>query len=131
MLRALAAAVITAAVLVPAADAQVLGGRPRGCPQRYCGCATSLKVFGRIRPELNLAANWLRKFPRTTPAPGMVAARGGHAMVLLEDRGRDRNGRRQWLVYDPNSGHGLTREHVRSIAGFAVVNPHARLAGLR
>jgi hypothetical protein len=111
-------------------QAHVIGGRPAGCPRQYCGCGTSIKIFGRIRPELNLAANWVRKFPRTAPAPGMVAARLGHAMVLLEDRGRDRHGRPQWLVYDPNSGKGLTREHVRSLAGFTVVNPHLQLAGL-
>jgi hypothetical protein len=28
-----------------------------------------------------------------------------------------------WLVHDGNSGHGLTREHVRSISGYTVVNP--------
>jgi hypothetical protein len=28
-----------------------------------------------------------------------------------------------WLVHDGNSGHGLTREHVRSINGYTLVNP--------
>jgi hypothetical protein len=102
---------------------QVVGGRPAGCPRQYCGCGTSLKIFGRIRPELNLASNWLRKFPRTAAAPSMVAARAGHVMVLLEHVGGDK-----WKVWDSNSGGGLTRIHVRSIRGFAVVNPHATLA---
>lgn len=102
------------------AQGTVVGGRPAGCPHRFCGCAASIKLFGRIRPELNLAANWLRKFPRTSPAPLMAAARAGHVMVLLEHAGGD-----QWKVYDGNSGGGRIRIHVRSIRGFAVVNPHA------
>jgi hypothetical protein len=32
-------------------------------------------------------------------------------------------GGNKWLVHDGNSGHGLTREHVRSISGYTVVNP--------
>src|SRR5690242_11383198 len=55
---------------------RIVGGRPAGCPSAFCGCGAALRVFGRIVPELNLAANWLR-FPRTSPAPGMVAARRG------------------------------------------------------
>jgi hypothetical protein len=102
---------------------QILGGRPTGCPRRYCACALAIKLFGKINPHLNLASNWLRKFPRTSPAPMMVAARSGHAMQLLEHVGADK-----WKVWDANSGKGLTRIHVRSIRGFAVVNPHARLA---
>ncbi|HWM47931.1 MAG TPA: hypothetical protein VNR11_13585 [Xanthobacteraceae bacterium] len=105
--------------------ASVVGGRPAGCPRRFCGCGASLKLFGRIIPELNLASNWLRKFPRTAPAPNMAAARPGHVMVLLEHMGGD-----QWKVYDANSGGGRTRIHVRSIRGFAVVNPHTSVARL-
>jgi hypothetical protein len=101
-------------------DAQVIGTRPAGCPRTYCGCATSIKLFGKIRPELNLAANWLRKFPRTTPRPGVPAARSGHVMVLLEHVAGDK-----WKVWDANSGGGLTRIHVRSIRGFAAVDPGA------
>lgn len=98
-------------------------GRPAQCPRRYCGCSLSLKLFGKIIPTLNLAANWIRTFPRTQPAPGMVAARRGHVMLILSHvQGRN------YVVYDPNSGGGLTREHVRSIAGFTVVNPYSRMA---
>lgn len=103
--------------------ATVVGRRPPGCPQRYCGCALSLKYFGRIVPALNLALNWARRFPRTAPAPGMVAARSGHVMMLKEHRRGP-----IWLVYDPNSGGGKTRLHERSIAGFTVVNPRAAVA---
>ncbi|WP_247780053.1 hypothetical protein [Bradyrhizobium sp. 170] len=38
--------------------AQVDGGRPAGCPRSFCGCGASIRVFGRIVPGLNLAANW-------------------------------------------------------------------------
>lgn len=98
--------------------AQIIGGRPHGCPFRFCGCGASLHIFGRIIPALNLAANWLR-FPRTEPAPGMAAARRGHVFVLE----RHISGR-VWLVHDSNSGRGRTRLHPRSIAGYQIVNPH-------
>ena len=101
-----------------ASRSEVVGGRPSGCPHAFCGCGASLHVFGRIIPSLNLAANWLR-FPRTSPAPGMVAARRGHVFVLEQSLG---NG--LWLVHDSNSGRGLTRLHARSLAGYAIVNPH-------
>lgn len=98
---------------------RVVGGRPRGCPRRYCGCGASLHIFGRIIPSLNLAANWLR-FPRAAPAPGMVAARRGHVFVL-----RRHISGKTWLVWDANSGRGKTRIHPRSIAGFTIVDPRA------
>jgi hypothetical protein len=75
-------------------------------------------VFGRVVPELNLAANWLR-FPRTAPAPGMVAARRGHVFVLEQHVGGD-----LWMAYDANSGGHATRIHARSLRGYTVVNPH-------
>lgn len=98
----------------------VIGSRPAGCPRAYCGCSASLYLFGKIRADLNLAANWLRKFPRAAPAPRMAAARPGHVFVLVEHKGGS-----NWLVHDGNSGRGLTRLHVRSIAGYTVVNPHS------
>ena len=99
------------------AVAEVLGGRPPGCPSRFCGCGASLHLFGRIIPSFNLAANWLR-FPRTAPAPKMVAARRGHVFVLEQHiKGN------KWLVHDSNSGGRRTRLHARSIAGYAIVNP--------
>ncbi|SDJ14619.1 hypothetical protein SAMN05444171_2493 [Bradyrhizobium lablabi] len=97
----------------------VSGRRPSGCPRSFCGCGASLRVFGRIVPELNLAANWLR-FPRTAPAPGMVAARHGHVFVLEQHVAGD-----TWMAYDANSGGHTTRIHARSLRGYTVVNPRA------
>jgi hypothetical protein len=113
-------AIRTATVSEPYERGEVIGGRPAGCPQRYCGCGASLKLFGRIRPELNLASNWTRLFPRADAAPNMAAVRYGHVMVLLSHVGGS-----EWLVYDANSGYGLIREHVRSIQGYVIVNPSA------
>jgi len=103
--------------------AGVIGGRPHGCPHAFCGCEASLYLFGRIIPSLNLAANWIRQFPRAHPAPGMAAARNHHVMVLISHVGGS-----DWLVHDGNSGGHKTREHVRSIAGYIVVDPRARTA---
>ncbi len=97
----------------------VVGSRPAGCPHQFCGCEASRYVFGKVRPELNLASNWA-KFPRSTPASGMVAVRNHHVMVLIRHEGG-----KNWLVHDGNSGKGLTREHVRSISGYIIVNPHS------
>lgn len=98
--------------------ARVIGGRPAGCPSRFCGCGASLHLFGRIIPALNLAANWLR-FPRAAPAPKMAAARRGHVFVLERHIAGN-----TWLVFDANSGGRRTRIHPRSIAGYTIVNPH-------
>ena len=97
----------------------IIGHRPSGCPHRFCGCEASLYKFGKIIADLNLASNWIRKFPRTVAAPGMAAARSGHVMILMSHvSGSD------WLVHDGNSGGGLTREHVRSISGYVIVDPN-------
>jgi hypothetical protein len=104
---------------VDVADSQIVSGRPSGCPRSFCGCGAALRVFGRIVPELNLAANWLR-FPRTSPAPGMVAARHGHVFVLEQHVAGD-----TWMAYDANSGGHATRIHPRSLRGYIVVNPRA------
>lgn len=98
---------------------RVVGGRPAGCPRSFCGCGASIRVFGRIVPGLNLAANWLR-FPRTAPAPGMVAARRGHVFVLEHHLQGD-----TWMAYDANSGGRATRIHARSLRGYTIVNPRA------
>lgn len=92
---------------------------PTGCPVRlFCACGAAVRVFGAPIRSLWAAASWF-KFPRTSPAPGMVAVRPHHVFVLEADLG---NGR--WRVYDANSGGGATRVHARSIAGYAIVNPH-------
>lgn len=98
----------------------VLGGRPAGCPHRYCGCGLSLHFFGRVVPGLSLAINWARKFPLAAPAPRMAAVRPGHVMGLESHVEGS-----LWLVYDANSGGGLTRLHVRDIRGYSIHNPHA------
>lgn len=98
---------------------QVVGGRPAGCPRSFCGCSAAIRVFGHVVPELNLASNWLR-FPRTAPAPGMVAARRGHVFVLEHQISGD-----MWMAYDANSGGHATRLHARSLRGYAIVNPRA------
>jgi hypothetical protein len=101
----------------------VVGGRPAGCPYEFCGCEASRYVFGEIRRELNLASNWIRKFPHAQPAGGMAAVRNHHVMILMSHvDGKD------WLVHDGNSGSHLTREHVRSIAGYVIVDPHGSRA---
>lgn len=100
---------------------------PYPCPRRaFCGCGASVKVFGESRRDLWLARAWYR-FPRSQPAPGTVAVRRHHVFVLLSHVSGS-----TWLVYDANSGGRKTRVHHRSIAGWAIVNPHgSRLASAR
>lgn len=91
---------------------------PSGCPSRaFCGCGASVRVFGRPVRDLWLASNWF-KFPRTSPAPGMVAVRRHHVFVLEAHQAGN-----VWTVYDANSGGRRTRIHPRSIAGYVIVNP--------
>lgn len=97
--------------------ASVVGGRPSGCPRAYCGCASARYVGLPNRDgRWNLARNWLR-FPRAAPAPGMAVVRRGHVAIIIGGGGRG-----GYLMYDPNSGRGLTRIHTRALFG-AVVNP--------
>jgi hypothetical protein len=103
-------------------DERIVNGRPPGCPHAFCGCEASLFKFGRIIPELNLASNW-RRFPRAAPAPGMAAVRSGHVMILQQQVSGN-----VWNVHDGNSGGHATREHARSIAGYAIVDPSSALA---
>jgi len=98
-------------------EEKVVSGRPSGCPHAFCGCEASLYRFGRIIPQLNLASNW-RRFPRAAPATGMAAVRSGHIMILQQHVAGD-----VWYVHDGNSGGHVTREHARSIAGYAIVDP--------
>jgi hypothetical protein len=100
-----------------AGDERIVGNRPSGCPQAFCGCEASLFRFGRIIPELNLASNW-RRFPRAAPSQGMAAVRAGHVMILQQHVDGD-----IWYVHDGNSGGHVTREHPRSIAGYTIVDP--------
>lgn len=106
------------AMASPAGEERVIGSRPSGCPNRFCGCEASLYKFGRIIPELNLASNW-RRFPRAAPAPGMAAVRPGHVMILESQVSGN-----IWTVHDGNSGGHMTREHAVSIAGYSIVDPN-------
>ncbi len=100
-------------------EAQMLP-HPAGCPARaYCGCGAAVEAFGRPIRDLWLASNWIRKFPSAQPAPGMAAARSGHVFIIKEVLG---NG--MVLAIDHNSGGHQSRIHVRSLAGYHVVNPH-------
>lgn len=93
---------------------------PAGCPRRlFCGCGTSVRVFGKPVRNLYLAANW-RKYPSAQAAPGMVAWRYGHVFYIEKVISPG-----VVLAYDPNSGKGLTRLHARSLAGYRVVDPRA------
>ena len=94
---------------------------PAGCPHSaFCGCGTSVHVFGKPVRDLYLAANW-RKFPSASPAPGMVAWRYGHVFAI-----ESVNGDGTVVAYDPNSGGHQTRIHTVSLHGFHVVNPHGQ-----
>ena len=120
--RPLMAALILTMLLPPApaaAGGGVVGGRPPGCPARYCGCGASLEVFGRIVPGLNLARSWY-KFPRSAPGFNTVAVRPGHVFVLKEHVRDD-----LWMVKDYNSGRGKTRYHQQSIRGYTIVSPQS------
>lgn len=91
---------------------------PRGCPKiAFCACGASVEVFGRSIRSLWLARAWF-KFPRTHATPGAVAVRSHHVFVLV----RHVEGN-QWLIKDFNSGGHQSREHVRSITGWVIVDP--------
>jgi hypothetical protein len=93
---------------------------PYGCPRTaFCGCGSSVEVFGHPVKSLYRAAAWF-KFPRAAPAPGMAAVRNHHVMII---KALDGNGNA--VVYDPNSGGHQTRIHIRSLAGYRIVNPHS------
>ena len=81
MKKAIIAAALTAILATPV-HAE---GKPKDCPQLWCGCWLA-KQFGLADKSLNLARAWLR-FPRTTPHAGAVAVltrgrRGGHVGIV-------------------------------------------------
>ncbi len=91
---------------------------PSGCPRTaFCGCGAAVKVFGKPVRELWLAANWF-KFKAAQAAAGMVAVRRHHVFVILEVVGHNKV-----LAWDANSGGHKTRIHLRSLAGYRVVDP--------
>jgi len=92
---------------------------PAGCPATaFCGCGAA-KDLGLEDKDKSLwaAVTWF-KFPRSRPAPNMVAVQQHHVFVLKQDQG---NG--LWLVADYNSGGHKSRLHVRGLTGFTIVNP--------
>lgn len=105
-------------------DGGQLVSHPNGCPWRlFCGCGTSVRVFGRPIRHLFLASNW-KMFPPTTPHRGAVAWRSGHVFYI-----ESMNADGTVLAYDPNSGHHGTRIHNVSLRGYHIVDPYgARLA---
>lgn len=101
-------------------SAQILP-HPAGCPRSlFCGCGVAQRLLGKTvtRGGLAIAANW-GGFPRAACAPGMAAVRRGHVFAIEECLPGNKT-----VAYDPNSGGGLTRRHVRSLAGYQIVNPH-------
>ena len=91
---------------------------PSGCPSRaFCGCGTSVRVFGHPVRDLYLAANWFR-FPRTYAHAGAVAVRQHHVFYIEEAYGDG-----TVLAYDPNSGGHMTRVHRVSLAGYSIRQP--------
>jgi len=95
----------------------VIGGRPAGGPHAYCGCGAALYVFGVNRRDLWPASAWFR-FPSAAPGPGMAAVRNHHVAIIIGGSAG------AWLLHDSNSGGGLTREHVRDLRGYRIVDPH-------
>lgn len=92
---------------------------PAGCPRYlFCGCGASVEVFGHPVRGLYLAWNWIR-YPRASPGPGMVAVWRGHVSVIRQSYGDGTA-----MVYDANSGGGLTRIRRVSLRGAVIVDPH-------
>lgn len=96
---------------------------PPGCPRRaFCACGAAVEIFGKAVRSLWPTRAWL-KFPRTSPAPQMAAVKPGHMFVLKSHVEGN-----LWLVNDYNSGGHMSRQHVRSIDGYTIVNPHGKIA---
>lgn len=99
---------------------------PHGCPARaFCACGASVKVFGKSVRALWPSSAWLR-FPRSAPGHMKVAVRPGHLFVI--DYMIDAKTAMAW---DYNSGKHRSRYHARSIVGYRIVNPSARMAGVQ
>ncbi len=103
-------------------EAVIIGGRPSGCPRKYCGCGAA-RYLGLTDKRLNLAWNWARLFPRARAGAGMAVVWRHHVALIVEMVGP-----KEARLRDYNSGGGLSRVHVRSIAGAVVVNPHSQVA---
>ena len=102
------------------ADKIVYLPHPSGCPRtNFCACGASVEIFGHFIRSLWPSRAWF-KFPRSEPGFNKVAVRNGHVFVLK----RPYKGN-IWWVKDFNSGGHKSRFHLRSIAGYRIVNPQA------
>jgi hypothetical protein len=122
MKRKIAMAAIMFALFGAPVKAQVIGGRPAGCPHSYCGCGLRL-YLGLQDKALNLAWEWARKFRHTAAAPGMAAVRHHHVMLLLSQVSGS-----IWTVRDYNGGRHLSWIHDRDVRGYVFVDPSSRTA---
>jgi len=102
----------------------VSGGRPTNCRGiAWCGCwlRDALHIAD---SSLNLALNWARKFPRTSPHVGAVVVwshGGGHGHVGQIVGG----GPGHWEIQSGNDG-GAVRTRVRNISNaYAIVEARA------
>lgn len=120
-------AVSLCCALLSTARAEIVR-HPKGCPPiLFCGCGVSVWAFGKSIRSLWLARNWFR-FPRDIARDGNVAIfRGGKHVAGIKRVYGDGTA----LLYDPNSGHHLTRVHRRSIAHAVIVNPHRQRLAYR
>jgi hypothetical protein len=101
-------------------DGRMVGGRHAGDPYAFCGAEASRYVFGESKRDLWPARNWISKYQRASPAPGMAAVRAHHVMILISQVDG-----LNWRTHDGNAGGHRTWEHVRSIAGYIIVDPHS------
>ena len=116
-------ALVIALLMLPLpAKAEVIGGRPPGCPHAYCGCGLRL-YLGLRDVRLNLAWYWAKLFPRTYAHPGAAAVRHHHVMLLLAHAYGT-----IWTVRDYNGGRHLSWIHERDTRGFVFVEPSSRYA---
>lgn len=90
---------------------QIIGGRPAGCPHRYCGCGAR-KYLGIDDVRLNLAWNWTKYYHGSTPV-----AVWRHHVAIIERM----TGPHTAILRDYNSGRGLSRIHERDIKGARIV----------
>ncbi len=97
---------------VDANGSQVIGARPAGCPHAYCGCGLR-KYLGIDDTRLDLAWNWTKYY-----RGDRAVAVWHHHVALIEQM----VGPGEALLRDYNSGGGLSRLHIRSIAGAVIVN---------
>lgn len=109
------------------ADRGSIVAHPAGCPRSaFCGCGVSNRVFGRPVRSLWLVRNWYR-FPRAPAVPGNVVLFGTRHVAYIEAV----NGDGTAMLYDPNSGGGMTRVHRVNIAGLTIVSPQGSGTGAR